>query len=93
MTNDHFISKKANLVLNQYLCPFFSVSKTMGGGLEWIRAGWGGGRGDYNRSIKDFLNTGHMMVNLTLQHVPPSFIIKGDESVYIQDKHTSKPKH
>lgn len=40
MTNDPFISKKANLVLNQYLCPFFSVSQTMGGGLEWIRAGW-----------------------------------------------------
>lgn len=39
MINDHFISKKANLVLNQYL----SVSQTMGGGLEWIRAGWGGG--------------------------------------------------
>lgn len=35
--------KKENLVLNQYLCPFLSVSKTMGGGLEWIRAGWGGG--------------------------------------------------
>lgn len=45
MINDHFISKKANLVLNQYLCPFFSVSQTMGGGLEWIRAGWGGGGG------------------------------------------------
>lgn len=74
--------KKENLVLNQYLCPFLSVSKTMGGGLEWIRSGWGGGRGDYNRSIKDFLNTGHMMVYLTLQHVPHSFIINGDESVY-----------
>lgn len=93
MTNDHFISKKANLVLNQYLCPFFSVSHTVGEGLKWIRAGWGGGGGDYNRSIKDFLNTGHMMVYLTLQHVPHSFIINGDESVYIQDKHTSKPKH
>lgn len=92
MTNDHFISKKANLVLNQYLCSFFSVSHTIGEGLKWIRAGWGGG-GDYNRSTKDFLNRGHMMVYLTLQHVPHSFIINGDESVYIQDNHTSKPKH
>lgn len=78
--------------MTQYLCPFFSVSHTIGEGLKWIRAGWGGG-GDYNRSIKDFLNRGHMMVYLTLQHVPHSFIINGDESVYIQDNHTSKPKH
>lgn len=35
--------KKENLVFNQYLCPFFSVSHTIGEGLKWIRAGWGGG--------------------------------------------------
>lgn len=54
MINDHFISKKANLVLNQYLCPFFSVSHTIGEGLKWIRAGWGGGGGGLQQKYKRF---------------------------------------
>lgn len=64
--------------INISACPYFSVGQTLGGDLERTRAGWLGGEGDgYNWRIKDFLNTGHMIVYLTLQHVPLHSSLRG----------------